>query len=311
MKEIILKLKNSICEAVPERGELGLLFSGGLDSSVLAAINPKMKAINVSLKTYGEDISYASYLAEFLNLDYFRKEVEIEEAIEIIPEVIKLLKSFDPAIPNDMVVYFGLKKAKEMGIKEILAGDGSDELFAGYSFMRKMDDLEEYIKRISSLMTFSSNDLAAHFNMHINQPFLNEYVIDLAVKMPREFKIKNENEQTWGKWILRKAFEDMLPKRTCWQTKRPLECGSGMDKIREVITSKVSDAEWKEEAQKLPIKFINKEHFYYYKVYQRVIGEIPKPGTEEKECPGCGAGMKVDAFHCKICGCVLDWRETK
>jgi len=310
MKDLVLKLKDILYAAVPKNDQMGLLFSGGLDSSIIAAINPCCKAVNVSLESYGEDISHASYLAKVLGLDYFHKRVEIPEAIDVIPKVIKILKTFDPALPNDMVVYFGLEKAKEIGIDHILAGDGSDELFAGYSFMRDIPDLETYIKRISGTMQFSSNELAEFFCMKIGQPYLDKQIIDLALQMSIELKIKKDGQTVWGKWALRKAFEDVLPKRIVWQTKRPLEKGSGMEKIREVLSSKVSDAEWKSASENLPIKFINREHYYYYKVYKDVVGDIPKPEIGENKCPGCGTGIKKNKFHCKICGYVSDWRRS-
>ncbi|MBL7072814.1 MAG: asparagine synthase C-terminal domain-containing protein [Candidatus Omnitrophica bacterium] len=309
MKNTILELKNSLSRAVPPDEEMGLLFSGGLDSSVLAAINPKVKAITVSLESYGEDISLSQYLAKILDLDYHHKEVKIEEAIDIIPEVVRILETFDPAIPNDIVVYFALKKAKEMGIKMVIAGDGSDELFAGYSFMKNMDNLEAYIKRISGSMRFSSNDMADYFGIKISQPYLNKQIVDAALSLPRDLKIKQESGKVWGKWVLRKAFEDVLPEKIIWQTKRPLEKGSGMEKIREIISSKVSGEEWKEAREKIPVKFISREHYYYYRVYRNVVGNIPTCAKKEKACSGCGAGMKKDAFHCGICGYVAPWEK--
>lgn len=310
MKELISKLKNSLYEAVPKDDQMGLLFSGGLDSSVIAAINPSLKAINVSLEEYGEDLSYASYLAKVLKLDYFHRRVKIEEAIDVIPEVVRMLKTFDPALPNDIVVYFGMKKAKEFGVERVLTGDGSDELFGGYSFMRDIPDLETYIKRISGTMQFSSNEFADFFGMRIGQPYLDKQIIDLALKMPIELKIKEDSRTVWGKWALRKAFEEVLPQKIIWQSKRPLESGSGMEKIREVLNSKVSDADWKHASETLPIKFINREHYYYYTVYKNVVGDIPKPEIGENECAGCGAGIKKNKFHCKICGYVSDWRRS-
>jgi len=309
MKELVLKLKNRLYEAVPKNDQMGLLFSGGLDSAVIAAINPCCKAINVSLESYGEDIFHASYLAKVLGLDYFQKRVEISEAIDVIPKVIKILKTFDPALPNDMVVYFGLEKAKEMGVNHILAGDGSDELFAGYAFMRAMPDLGAYIKKISGTMLFSSNELADFFGIKIGQPFLDKQIIDLALEMPCDLKIKEDDKGVWGKWILRKAFEGVLPEKIAWQRKRPLEKGSGMEKIREIVSSKVSDEEWKEAKENIPVTFMNREHYYYYKVYRSVIGNVPSPAENEKTCSGCGAGMGNSAFHCKICGYVSDWRK--
>lgn len=303
MNEIATNLKNTLVNTVRRNSYKGLLFSGGLDTSILAAGNPKIAAITVSLESVGEDVYYSKSLAKILDIKHIFRIVKVDEAIEAIPETIRILKSFDPAIPNDLTVYFGLKFAKKLGIDRIATGDGSDELFAGYSFMRDIDNLEEYIERITKKMSFSSNDIGNFFGVKIIQPFIDKNIVDFALQIPVDLKIRKCNGKVWGKWILRKAFEDVLPKDIVWQGKRPLEVGSGMNRLRQVISEKVSDEEFKENTTS--IKFISKEHFYYYKIYKEVIGEIPKPKTNEKKCSGCGAGMKKNGFHCKVCGYVL------
>lgn len=239
-------------------------------------------------------------------MDQTHKVVDVDEAIDAVPEVIKILRSFDPAIPNDLVVYFGLKQALELGLDKMATGDASDELFGGYSFMQKIDDLEGYIRRIAETMTYSSNEIGDFLGIDIIQPFTDEGIIDFALKVPRELKIREDNGVIWGKWILRKAFEDILPKELAWQDKRPLEYGSGMTKVRKIISSKISDDEFKEKQQVYPVKFLNKEHLYFYEIYRKVIGEIPIPKKNQKSCPGCGAGLKINAFHCKVCGYASD-----
>jgi asparagine synthase (glutamine-hydrolysing) len=303
MQDIIEQLKEKLFDSVRANSASGILFSGGLDSSVLACINRKVKTVSVSFKSEGKDIYYSNLAAKFLNMEHFHKNVNVDEAIEAIPQTIKILKSFDPALPNDLAVYFGLRLSKEKGIKKIMTGDGSDELFAGYSFMQGMDNLEKYIQRISKKMRFSSNEIGNFFGIKIVQPFMDKNIVNFALQIPIDLKIKNHKDKISGKWILRKAFEDMLPAEIIWQSKRPLECGSGMTKLRDIISAKITDKEFKENTY--PIKFINKEHFYYYKIYRKVIGEIPKPKNDEKNCPGCGTGIKKDGFHCKICGYVL------
>jgi len=302
-----IRLKRKLIESVQRnRTSSGLLFSGGLDSAILASINPNIKAITISLKSYGEDAKYASLVAKFLNIEHYQKNIDVNQAIEAIPEVIKVLKTFDPAIPNDLVVYFGLRLAKELGINEIMTGDGSDELLAGYSFMKDIDDLDNYIKRISSSLQFSSNELGKFFNIKIKQPYLDNEVIDFCLKITKDFKIKKIGDRVWGKWILRKAFEDILPREVIWQDKRPLESGSGMTKIREIISSKVCDEEFRNAQKTSSIRFMNKEHFYYYKIYIKKVGRIPGLEIDQKPCPNCGAGMDISAFHCKICGNVIE-----
>lgn len=306
MTEIIKNLKLILSKAVNRNSYKGLLFSGGLDTSILASFRPKVTGITVSLESNADDILYSVSLAKLLGTEHIQRSVDIDEAIEAIPEVIKILKSFDPAIPNDLAVYFGLKKALELGLNIIATGDGSDELFGGYSFMQDMDDLENYIRSISKSMYFSSNSIGEFFGIKIIQPFIDKDVVNFALQIPVNLKIKRDNGKLWGKWILRKAFEEVLPKEIIWQSKRPIEVGSGMNRLRQIISDKVADEEFRENAYS--IKFISKEHFYYYKIYKKVVGEIPKPKNNEKNCSGCGAGMDKDDFHCRTCGYVLDWR---
>ena len=303
MKRIIGDLRNILKDAIERNSYQGLLFSGGLDTSILAYFNPSAIAITVSLGSFSEDLHYSKILAKFLNMKHYHRRVGLDEAIDSIPHLVTILKSFDPAIPNDLVVYFGLKFAEELGIEKVATGDGADELFCGYSYMKDLDDLETHIKRISKNMSFGSNIIGKFYRIKIVQPFCN--IIDFALKIPVELKIKESNDKIWGKWILRRAFEGLLPQEIIRQDKRPLEYGSGMTKLREIISSKISDNEFENKKRLYSIRFLNKEHLYFYEIYRKEIREIPKPCEGEKMCPGCGAGMKQNSFHCKICGYVL------
>ncbi len=309
MTEKFKALRYLLSEAVRQKPYDGLLFSGGLDTSVIAALNPKVVAVTISLKGNAEDIYYSNLLVKEFGFKHVHYAVDIDEALSAIPDVIRILGSFDPAIPNDLAVYFGLKKAKELGITAIATGDASDELFGGYSFMQEVDDLEGYIRRIAKTMVYSSNDIAGFFGLKIAQPFTDKNVVDFALGLPREMKIREVNGQIWGKWIVRKAFEDILPKEVAWQSKRPLEFGSGMTRLREVISRKISDDEFKEKQQAYPVKFLNKEHLYYYEIFRKVVGTIPAPKDTEKLCLGCGTGLEIDVFHCKICGYCLSYAK--
>lgn len=263
-------LRYLLREAVRRQPYDGLLFSGGLDTAVIAALNPKVTAVTVSLEGNAEDVYYSDLLAKKLGFKHVHRVVNIDEAISTIPEVIKILESFDLALPNDLAVYFGIKKAKELGITAITTGDASDELFGGYSFMQEMDNLEDYIRRISKTMKYSSNKICKFFGLRIAQPFADKNVIDFALALPREMKIRRENDKIWGKWILRKAFEDILTEEVAWQSKRPIEFGSGMTRLRDIISTKISDEEFEKKRKIYPVKFINKEHLYYYEVYRKI-----------------------------------------
>lgn len=300
MKKTITSLRDLLIRTVNDNLSLGILLSGGLDSSILAVLSPRMKAVTVSLKSWGEDITYSRIVAQTLRMEQIHVIVDVDEALETIPQVIRILKTFDPAIPNDLAVHFGLRKAKELGLQEMMTGDGGDELFAGYSFMRKINDLETYIRKISKKPNFSSSAIADHFNIKIIQPFLNDKFVKFALSISVDLKIREDKGTVWGKWILRKAFEDILPPEIIWQGKRPLEYGSGMAKLRDIISRKISDEEFYENPYK--IRFINKEHMYYYKIYKDMFGAIQRPQKGENQCPGCGIEIEKYAFHCKVCG---------
>jgi len=295
-----MNLKKELSKAVEGNLAGGLLLSGGLDSSILAYLIPRIKGITVTLEEFGKDEKYAERVAKFLNLKWHRKKVEIKEAIKAIPKVIKILKTFDPAIPNDLAIFFGLKMAKQKRIKTVITADGADELFAGYSYMRHLN-LKEYLPKVASRMNFSSNELGKSLGIKIRQPYLNKKFIKFALSIPPGLKIKREKNKIWGKWILRKAFEDFLPEEIIWRKKMPIESGSGFGKLRQILTSKISDEEFRE-AQRLPVRFRNKEHFYYYRIYREVVGDIPLPKKDEKKCSGCGTGLPPQNSHCKVCG---------
>jgi len=302
MQVLIHEIRNKLKCAVNESGAEGLLLSGGLDSSILASLAPGVSAFTVTLAPHGEDREYAKILTRALHIKSYHRMIGIEEALHSIPIVIGILKSFDPAIPNDIAAYFGLKLAREKGAKNVMTGDGSDELFAGYSFMFNLPNLESYIRGLKGKMRFSSNILGEKLGVEIRQPYLSHEMIELALKIPKHLKIRAEEGKTWGKWILRKAFEGVLPPKIIWQDKRPLEYGSGTRRLRRIISEKISHEEFEEKRRAYPVRFMSKEHLFYYQIYRKVVGEIPAPKAGQAACGGCGAGIEKEANHCRICG---------
>jgi len=307
MAHLFCELKERFSAAVARNRGEGILFSGGLDSALVAACAGKCGAISVHLCSYGEDRRYASKVASFLELDHHPVTVTGEEALAVLPEVIRIRRSFDPALPNDVTVYLGIRRAKEIGIQSMMTGDGSDELFAGYDFMRGMPDLAGYLNRMHATMSFSSNEIGRALGVAIRQPFLDPSFVDFSHAIDLSLKIREEGGVHWGKWILRKAFEGVLPPEILWQDKRPAEYGSGMTELLRIIESRVSNEEFEGGKRAFPVRFWSKEHWYYYRIYRDVVGGIPAPEKGEKACGRCGAGMPRGALHCKICGDVVQW----
>jgi asparagine synthase (glutamine-hydrolysing) len=299
-EEACYTLRELLCDVVERNPAEALLLSGGIDTSILAVVSSLEKAFTVTL---GEapDLIYAKKVAEMFSFEHHIIRITENEALEKIPDVIKILGTFDPAIPNDLAIYFGLKEAKEYGVESVMTGDGADEIFAGYSYMHALrnDELEAYIIDLSKVMQFSSNKLGRSIGVDIKQPFMDKELVDFALKIDPSSKVKKIGSVKYGKWILRKAFENDLP--NIWRDKTPIEQGSGTVKLRALIQSKIPDDEFSKKIKEYGMKFINKEHLFFYEIYRDVVGEVPEAKGKDS-CPFCNAAIRSPGAHCDVCG---------
>ena len=219
---LLADLRARLAKAVVRNPAGVLFFSGGLDTSILALLSPSTPALHICLDDGGPDFPFAQTVARSLGLDLIVRRVSVEEALAAIPEVIRIRRSFDPALPNDLALYFAFAEADRLGHRSVMTGDGADELFAGYSYMFDLD-LERYISWLVGRMSFSANGLGAAFGIRVCQPFLDREVMTLALAIPPDLKVREQNGQRYGKWVLRRAFEGLLPPGICWQGKRPVD----------------------------------------------------------------------------------------
>jgi asparagine synthase (glutamine-hydrolysing) len=277
----------------------GILLSGGLDTGILAFVARPSTSFTVALKgSPASDLVYSEKIAKLLGIQHRKMEFTTEEALATLPEVIGILRTFDLALPNDLSIYFALKLAKGAGVGSVMTGDGADELFAGYSYMAELppEDLGRYIRRLSRNWHFSAGYLGRAVGVEVMQPFLDEDFVRFALEISPKLKVKDGI----GKYILRKSFEDLIPPKIVWRRKEPIEYGSGSTRLHEIINGMVTEEEFQSARKEVDIKFINKEHFFYWRIYHQVVGEIPKATDDETSCPCCGAA--IGTYHCPTCG---------
>lgn len=297
--DIYEQLRSKLKEAVERNRADAILLSGGLDTSILALLAKPKMAFTVALKgSQAPDLHFSEKISRLLGIEHKKMEFTSNEAFEALPEVIRILKTFDLALPNDVSIYFALRLAKENNIGAVMTGDGSDELFAGYSYMSSLSaaDLERYIRMLSENWHFSVNALGDALGVEIKQPFLDQHFVRFTLDIDPELKVK----QGIGKYVLRKSFEGLMPQEIVWRKKEPIECGSGSNQLRDTISSMVSEEEFRLAREKTGIRFINKEHFFYYSLYKEVVGQIPEAKDGEDSCPCCGA--RVHRAYCRVCG---------
>lgn len=291
----------------------GILLSGGLDTSILAYLASKrarLKAFTAALRNApAPDIEYATLVANRLGLKHFVHRFDEDELHDAIRVVVKTMDSFDPMeIRNSVTVYVGLKCVKENGANTVMTGDGCDELFAGYSFLHGLEkeSLSLELQKLWSVMSFSSTRLADVLKIEVKLPYLNPEFKKFAMGLPPTLKVRDERGQTWGKWILRKAFENLLPKKIVWRVKMPIESGSGTSTLTDFFSSTIPDAEFDEKRSKYlredKVTIRDKEQLFYYEIYRSAVG-IPHPTDfEGKICPYCNSSVSNTTTYCRRCG---------
>jgi asparagine synthase (glutamine-hydrolysing) len=268
---IKLSVKKNIAEAV--------LLSGGLDSSVIACLaseysESKPTAIVVALEK-GTDLHYSRLVADTFGLELKAKIFDIEAAIESIPDVVKALDTYNPMLIRfGVAMYAALSYAKELDFPAVMTGDGGDELFFGYRhlFTREQEEIEkrmgDKIRRIKEKEPLVSETLGNLLGIDVKQPFLDTSIIDFASKIPFHFKVRKTNGEgkgeIIGKWILRKAFENLLPTEIIWRRKEETDISRGTDKLSRIVSSRMSDEEFKQISKSKEVGVASREEAYYY-----------------------------------------------
>jgi asparagine synthase (glutamine-hydrolysing) len=293
----------------------GILFSGGLDTSVLAAIatsrGRRLQAVMVSVEGgTGLDEPFARLMVERLGIDFEILRPKLRELVDRMPELIKLLGTFDPMeLRNSIVTLVALETASKRGLSAVLTGDAADELFAGYSFMFNMsaEQLPSYIRHLNEIMHFTSQIIGRQRGIGVDSPYLSPAIRDFALSLAYEDLVCDYEGNRFGKRILREAFSGLLPREIAWRTKTPIEYGSGSTALKQLAEQSVSDGEFERERERAAtrdsVKLRDKEQCSYFLMYRRLLNAPKELARGEKNCSECqGPVARTDMTYCRICG---------
>lgn len=234
---------------IPKEKNIGILFSGGVDSSTIAIYASNL-GYKPSLFTFGtdksKDFSFAQKLAEDLKMPFYYLELKPEEIINTIPEINNLLKEAGIE-PNIMQIslsigfYLIAKLASEKGINLFLSGQGSDELFGGYNKYLKLNDKKLILQMQKDTQNLFNVDLVRDRLMTVKSqidiyfPYLDMDFITYAQSLSLDLKIHGEIR----KYILRElAKQNGLPDYIFNRPKNALQYSSGIQKIVEKYLKK-------------------------------------------------------------------------
>ena len=294
----------------------GFLFSAGTDTQIIAyeavKYKPDIPCLTLAFK-HGKpkDTEYVKKMVDLLHLKHETYEFGREDVVKYYPKVVEALKKFDPMeIRNSLPVYIGLTLFKPRGIKNVFTGDALDELF-GYPWQFHLSE-KEFAKKQEEMwaeMGFSSFPMAESLGMTIKAPYRDPLFMDWAMKLPIKFKINMYNGVKYGKWILRKAYEDVIPKDIIWRPKAPLEAGTGTETLRTYFNDFITDSEFAEKQkaikEKDDVEIQDKEQLLYYETFRKKFGKPKDVFPKIKggiQCPKCKSYIKTKIQFCKVCG---------
>ena len=282
-------IRRSFSNRVDFRVPTGSLLSGGIDSSVIASLATeafkKKFGKHAKLETFalgvGEssDIKNARIMADHIDSDHHELILDLEQILAVLPDVIYYLESFDPSLVRSAVSNFLISRyAREQGIEVLLSGEGGDEVFCGYTYLKDFP-LEEQFSRQIECLGFLHNNAALRLDrmnqchgVQVVTPLISGELLNYSLGIAPEYKQRPVPQGKIEKWIFRKAFESMLPEKIVWRLKQEFSQGSGSAGLLPAYFEDViPDSELAEAQATHPI-IRSKEELYYFRIFSERFG---------------------------------------
>ncbi len=293
-------LERSVQKRLMADVPVGVFLSGGLDSSLISAIARKFTAGKLHSFAVGiegsEDLQAASLMARCLGTEHHELAYRPEDVTDLLPQVIYHLESFDPALVRSAVPTFMVSQMAAEHVKVVLSGEGADELFAGYHYLRDImlrGDLKGELRRIiSSLHNTNLQRLDRMTMAHSLEgrvPFLDVEMVSLALGVSTELKLAGDD--LTEKWILRLAAGYCLPAEIAWRKKEKFAVGTGTAEVLEDYAERAVDSDEFEAGREIPGGHVirSKEEYLYWTHFRSHFGQegiIAQMGRSRSLNPG-------------------------
>lgn len=295
----ITKLKQGLEGAVQRQlmsdVPYGVLLSGGLDSSIISAIAkmyaakrvedngtseawwPQLHSFAVGLKG-SPDLIASKKVADYIGTIHHEIHFTVEEALDALSDVIYHIETYDvTTVRASTPMYLLARFIKSMGVKMVLSGEGADEIFGGYLYFHKAPSAkafhEETVRKLDKLHLYDclrANKSLAAWGVEGRVPFLDKEFLDIAMNINPKDKMCGNGKIE--KYILRKAFEDILPESVAWRQKEQFSDGVGynwIDTLRETAERKITDSQMKNAPERFPVNPpMSKEEYWYRTMFE-------------------------------------------
>jgi asparagine synthase (glutamine-hydrolysing) len=273
----------------------GLLISGGVDSSVVAAIAaryrekrveeddqspawwPQIHSFAVGLKG-APDLAPARKVAEYIGAIHHEIHFTIQEGLDALSDVIYHLESFDvTTVRASTPMYLLMRKIHAMGIKMVLSGEGADEIFGGYLYFHKAPDghelHDETVRKLDKLHLYDclrANKSSSAWSVEARVPFLDREFLDVAMNLDPDVKLPRNaaHPKPIEKFVLRDAFRGYIPDEILFRQKEQFSDGVGyawINALKATAEKEVSDGMMRGAAERFPVKTPETKEAYLYR----------------------------------------------
>jgi asparagine synthase (glutamine-hydrolysing) len=261
------------------------------------AWSPRLHSFAVGLKG-APDLIAARKVAEHIGTIHHEINYTVQEGLDAVRDVIYYLETYDvTTIRASTPMYLLARVIKSMGIKMVLSGEGADEIFGGYLYFHKAPSPEEFhketVRKLSKLYLYDclrANKALSAWGVEGRVPFLDYEFLDVAMRLNPKDKMSGPlgaslspmradpehdpdgKRARMEKWIVRKAFEDILPEEVAWRQKEQFSDGVGyswIDSLKAITSERVTDAQMANAAERFPVNTpMNKEEYYYRTIFE-------------------------------------------
>ncbi|MBS3128531.1 asparagine synthase B [Candidatus Woesearchaeota archaeon] len=279
-EELEKAVKQQLMADVP----YGLLISGGLDSSLIAAIACRfsispLHSFSIGLQD-STDLQYAQKVAKYLGTEHHEIIFTIEEGMQALHDVIYYLETFDvTTVRASTPQYLMTRKIKQCGIKMVLSGEGADEIFGGYLYFHMAPSAielhQESVRKLFLLSKYDclrANKSTAAWGVETRVPFLDKEFLEYAMSIDPQEKMCTDKIE---KYILRKAFEGYIPQEILWRQKEQFSDGVGyswIDHLKKYAEEKITDEMMIQAKERFPSQTpLTKEEYYYRQIFDSLF----------------------------------------
>ncbi|WP_342221342.1 asparagine synthase B [Candidatus Fukatsuia endosymbiont of Tuberolachnus salignus] len=302
---LVAAVKTHLMSDVP----YGVLLSGGLDSSIIAAISkkfaarriedeerkdawwPQLHSFAVGLKG-SPDLAAAQKVADDLGTVHHEIHFTVQEGLDAIREVIYHIETYDvTTIRASIPMYLMARKIKAMGIKMVLSGEGADEIFGGYLYFHKAPNKREFheetVRKLLALHMYDcarANKAMSAWGVEARVPFLDKNFIDVAMRINPQKKMCGNGKIE--KYILRKSFSSYLPGDVVQRQKEQFSDGVGyswINSLKDMANQQIKDEQLKDAHSRFPHNPpTSKEGYLYREIFEKLF-----PSASAAKCiPG-------------------------